>query len=140
MIHEKNIRVRYAETDKMGYVYHGNYAQYFEVGRVEFLRHIGFSYKELEDSGVMMPLVEMNIKFKRPAQYDDLLTIKSSITDINEKRMFFKQQVYNDKGKMLTEGNIELAFIHSDTKRPIACPEELYSIFSKLIDIDARKN
>jgi acyl-CoA thioester hydrolase len=81
VIHEYQIRVRYAETDQMRFVYYGNYAQYFEVGRVEFLRSRGLSYKDLEAEGVMMPVVELNIKYKRPAKYDDLLTIRSQVED-----------------------------------------------------------
>jgi acyl-CoA thioester hydrolase len=81
VIHEYQIRARYAETDQMRFVYYGNYAQYFEVGRVEFLRSRGLSYKDLEAEGVMMPVVELNIKYKRPAKYDDLLTIRSQVED-----------------------------------------------------------
>ena len=75
--HELKVRVRYAETDQMGVVYHGNYAQYFEMGRVEWLRNLGISYKWMEDNGVMLPVVSLNINYKKPARYDDLLTIKT---------------------------------------------------------------
>lgn len=132
MIHETNIRVRYAETDKMGFVYYGNYATYFEVGRVEFLRSKGYSYKQLEDEGVMMPVVEINIKYKRPAIYDDLLVIKTSIKEMTSKRVLFNQEVYKDD-KVLSEGTVELAFIDSISMRPIACPSSLESLFSTLL-------
>lgn len=133
MIHEHQIRVRYAETDQMSYVYYGNYAQYFEVGRVEFLRSKGFSYKQLEDEGVMMPVVEMNTKYKRPAKYDDLLTIKSNISEISDNRVIFNQEIYNENEKILTIGTIELAFIDSKLMRPIVCPDLLKELFSELL-------
>ena len=83
------IRVRYAETDKMGYVYYGNYAQYFEVGRVEGLRDLGLSYKKMEDEGILLPVVEFQIKYLKPAYYDDLLTIKTTITLVKGALIFF---------------------------------------------------
>lgn len=135
MIHEHQIRVRYAETDQMGFVYYGNYAQYFEVGRVEFLRSKGYSYKKLEDEGVMMPVVEINIKYKRPAIYDDELTIKSSISKMDNRRVIFNQTVYNENNKLLTEGSVELAFIDSKTMRSIECPEKLFNILNSISDV-----
>ena len=89
-VHEQKIRVRYAETDQMGYVYYGNYAAYYEVARTEMLRQTGFSYKELEELGVMMPVLEMNIKYIQPAKYDELLTIKVIIKEKTfSKSVFF---------------------------------------------------
>ena len=134
MVHSFNIRVRYAETDQMSYVYYGNYAQYFEVGRVEFLRSQNYSYKQLEEDGVMMPVVEMNIKYKRPAKYDDLLTIQSSISTFDHKRVVFKQVIINDNNKILTEGTVELAFIDSDTMRSIECPVKLKECLQLLLN------
>lgn len=134
MTHQHQIRVRYAETDQMSFVYYGNYAQYFEVGRVEFLRSFGYSYKQLEEEGVMMPVVEINIKYKRPAKYDDVLTVKSKITELSDNRVVFMQEIYNEHNKLLTVGKIELAFISSHTMRPIFCPEKLKSILQKLTD------
>ena len=94
------IRVRYAETDQMRVVYHGNYAQYFEVGRVEAIRSLGFSYKNLEDMGVIMPIVELTSKFLRPAHYDDLLTIKTMLKELpNNHKIEFHQEVYNQHVK-----------------------------------------
>jgi len=134
MIHEYQIRVRYAETDQMSYVYYGNYAQYFEVGRVEFLRSQGYSYKQLEDEGVMMPVVEMNIKYKRPAKYDDLLTIKTEISHFDDRRVVFNQEVISENNKLLTLGTVELAFIDSKVMRSIECPEKLKNSFNQLIN------
>ena len=134
MIHEYQIRVRYAETDQMRYVYYGNYAQYFEVGRVEFLRSRGLSYKDLEAEGVMMPVVELRIKYKRPATYDDLLTIRSQVAALTDKRVVFTQEVFSESDKLLTEGTVELAFIDSRTMRPINCPPHLREIFNQLVN------
>ena len=134
MVHEYQIRVRYAETDQMRCVYYGNYAQYFEVGRVEFLRSRGLSYKDLEAEGVMMPVVELNIKYKRPAKYDDLLTIRSQVAALTDKRVVFKQEVFSESDKLLTEGKVELAFIDSKTMRPINCPPHLREMFNQLVN------
>lgn len=140
MIHEHQIRVRYAETDQMSYVYYGNYAQYFEVGRVEFLRARGMSYKDVEAEGVMMPVVEINIKYKRPARYDDMLTIRSQIEVITDDRVVFRQEVYSESDKLLTEGRVALAFIDSKTMRPINCPPHLREVFNQLVLEPARKS
>jgi acyl-CoA thioester hydrolase len=113
------IRVRYAEADPMNVVYYGNYAQYFEVARVESLRNLGISYKTIEEMGVMLPVVELNIKYLRPAKYDDLLTIKSVIKELPiDHRIQFDQEVYNESGKLLTIGIVKLYFMdHSFSKR-----------------------
>lgn len=123
----------------MSYVYYGNYAQYFEVGRVEFLRTRGISYKDIEAEGVMMPVVEINIKYKRPAKYDDLLTIRSQIAMITDDRVVFRQEVYSESDKLLTEGKVELAFIDSKSMRPINCPPHLKEVFNQLVLESARK-
>jgi len=108
------VRVRYAEADPMNVVYYGNYAQYFEVGRVESLRNLGISYKGIEDMGIMLPVVELNIKYLRPAKYDDLLTIKSQIKDLpTEHKIIFDQEIYNEEGKLLTIGKVKLYFMDS---------------------------
>jgi acyl-CoA thioester hydrolase len=107
-----NIRVRYAEADPMNVVYYGNYAQYFEVARVESLRNLGISYKMIEEMGIMLPVVELNIKYLRPAKYDDLLTIKSVIKELPiDHRIQFDQEVYNEAGKLLTIGIVKLYFM-----------------------------
>ncbi|MDF2191793.1 thioesterase family protein [Paraflavitalea sp. CAU 1676] len=125
-IAETNIRVRYAETDQMDIVYYGNYAQYFEVGRVESIRQLGFSYKEMEHNGVMMPVVEMQVKYLRPAHYDDLLTIKTSLRELpTGHKIEFHQEVYNEQGKLLTAGKVVLYFLDMKTKAKTTMPEPL---------------
>ena len=117
------VRVRYAEADPMNVVYYGNYAQYFEVGRVESLRNLGISYKGIEDMGIMLPVVELNIKYLRPAKYDDLLTIKSQIKDLpTEHNIVFDQEIYNEEGKLLTIGKVKLYFMDSKLGKRASMP------------------
>lgn len=119
-----NIRVRYAETDQMNVVYHGNYAQYFEVGRAEGIRKLGFTYKELEAMGIMMPIVDFHTKFLRPAHYDDLLTIKTMLKELpTDHKIEFHQEVYNEAGKLLTIGKVVLYFIDALTREKTNMPE-----------------
>lgn len=121
---QTQIRVRYAETDQMNVVYHGNYAQYFEVGRAEAIRNLGFTYKDLEAMGVVMPIVELSSKFLRPAHYDDLLTIKTMLNELpNNHKIEFHQEVYNEEGKLLTIGKVVLYFIDAKTRERSVLPE-----------------
>ncbi len=123
-----NIRVRFAETDQMNVVYYGNYAQYFEVGRVESIRSLGLSYKDIEAIGVIMPVVEMHVRYLRPAHYDDMLTIKTMLKELTEDhRVEFNQEVYNEAGKLLTIGKVVLYFINAKTKQKTLMPQELRS-------------
>ncbi len=123
---QTQIRVRYAETDQMNIVYYGNYAQYFEVGRVESIRQLGYTYKDMEEQGVIMPVVELHIKYLRPATYDDLLTVKTQIRELPTKhRIEFYQEVFNEKGKMLTSGKVVLYFLDAKTRNKVTMPEEL---------------
>ncbi|HXB05526.1 MAG TPA: thioesterase family protein [Puia sp.] len=123
---ETKIRVRYAETDQMNIVYHGNYAQYFEVGRVEAIRHLGLSYKDLEATGIIMPVIEWTAKFVRPAHYDDLLTVRTTLKEwpVNH-RIEFLQEVYNERGKLLTTGNVVLYFLLAKTMEKTNMPPEM---------------
>ena len=117
------VRVRYAEADPMNVVYYGNYAQYFEVGRVESLRNLGISYKGIEDMDIMLPVVELNIKYLRPAKYDDLLTIKSQIKELpTEHKIVFDQEIYNEEGKLLTIGKVKLYFMDSKLGKRVTMP------------------
>jgi acyl-CoA thioester hydrolase len=123
---ETKIRVRYAETDQMNVVYHGNYAQYFEVGRVESIRNLGLSYKDVEASGIVMPVIEWTAKFIRPAHYDDLLTIRTTIKKWPvDYRIEFHQEVFSEHGKLLTTGKVLLYFLTADTRVTTAMPEQM---------------
>ena len=133
--HSTTIRVRYAETDRMDVVYYGNYAQYFEVGRVESLRALGISYKDIESMGVILPVVELQIKYLRPAKYDDLLTVKSIIKTLPiDHKIEFNQEVYNEQGKLLTVGTVRLYFMDDKFNNKVEMPalmrEKLSPYFS----------
>ena len=120
------VRVRYAETDQMNIVYHGNYATYFEVARVESIRQLGFTYKEMEALGVIMPIVELHIKYIRPAHYDDLLTIETVVKELPaDHRIEFFHEVYNEAGKLLTTGKVVLYFLEADTMQKTTMPVKL---------------
>lgn len=123
--HSTLIRVRYAETDQMQVVYYGNYPQYFEVGRVEALRDLGITYRQLEESGIMMPVLSLEIKYLRPALYDDLLTVDTYIKNLPQGRIVFDHEVKNKQGVLLTVGRVQLAFINSASGKPCRCPREL---------------
>src|SRR5580765_408967 len=123
---ETKIRVRYAETDQMNVVYHGNYAQYFEAARAESIRSLGFTYKEMEAIGVIMPIVELHVKFIRPAHYDDLLTIKTILKELpTDHRIEFHQEVYNENEKLLATGKVVLYFMNATTMKKTVMPKEL---------------
>ena len=117
------VRVRYAETDQMGVVYHGNYAQYFEMGRVEWLRNMGVSYKWMEENGVMLPVVSLSMNFKKPARYDDLLTVKTILKSQTSVKIEFDYEIYNENGELLTTGYSMLVFVDRNTGRPILPPD-----------------
>lgn len=119
---ETTIRVRYGETDRMGFVYYGNYAEYFEVGRVEALRKLGMSYKELEDSGILLPVYSFNIKYLKPAFYDDLLTVRTTIKTILQARICFEYETYNEKNELLNKGETTLVFMDKKTNKPCLAP------------------
>ena len=120
------IRVRYAETDQMGYVYHGNYAAYFEVARTEAFRQLGIRYKDLEADGVGMPVGELRTRFRRPARYDDLLTIKLLLRQPAEgSRVLFEYEVRNEAQELLTEGHTLMVFVSTATGRPLPVPADI---------------
>jgi acyl-CoA thioester hydrolase len=125
---ETQIRVRYAETDQMGYVYYGNYAMYFEVARVEAMRSSGFSYKGMEDEGVMMPVLESNIRYLKPGKYDELLTIKTRIPTLPGVRIRFEYEVFNEANELITEGWTTLTFLKKDSHRPTRPPHNLLDL------------
>lgn len=124
--HVTTIRVRYADTDQMNIVYYGNYAQYFEVGRTECIRALGFTYKEMELMGVYMPVVSMEARFLRPARYDDLISVKTILKELpNGHEITFHQEVYNEHNKLLTVGKVVLYFMDSKTGKKSVMPEGL---------------
>ena len=129
--HKISIRVRYAETDQMGVVYHGNYAQYFEVGRVEAMRQVGMSYKELEKLGVMLPVSEFQVKYITPALYDDELTVITKITKLKGVRLYFEYEIYNENKDLVCKASTVLVFVSKDTMKPIQPSDQFTSLISK---------
>ncbi len=124
---ETKIRVRYGETDKMGVVYYGSYALYYEVARTDLLRSIGLTYKQFEDQGIMLPVVSLNIKYIAPAYYDDLLTIKTIIPELPGYKIFFRYEIFNEDKLLLNKGDTSLIFINNKTNKPIKAPGTLTS-------------
>ena len=123
------LRVRYAETDQMGYCYYGNYAQYYEVARVETLKSLGISYKKLEDKGVLLPVSDFSIKYILPALYDQELTIRCIFKELTDYKIKFDYQTYNDESKLLNFGNTTLVFVDKETKKPVNCPKSIKDLF-----------
>jgi acyl-CoA thioester hydrolase len=129
LVTETQIRVRYAETDQMNVVYYGNYAQYFEVARAESIRNLGYTYKELESVGIIMPVVEMQTKFLRPAHYDDLLTIKTILRELPvDHKIQFEHEVYNQEKKLLTLGKVVLYIVKIGNFEKTTLPDRLYRL------------
>ena len=119
---EISLRVRYGETDKMGYVYYGNYAEYFEVGRTEAMRNLGFSYKSFEETGIRLPVLSYTVKYFKPAYYDDLLIIKTQIRELPQVRIRFNYETYNQDDILINKAETTLVFISDKTGKPIAAP------------------
>lgn len=121
---ETSIRVRYSETDKMGYVYYAHYASYFEVARVEALRSLGISYRQMEDQGILLPVHSYSIKYLKPAFYDDLLNIKTTIREIpTAARIHFEYETYGEKGELLNTAQTTLVFLSREHNRPCPAPD-----------------
>ncbi|AEV31950.1 acyl-CoA thioester hydrolase, YbgC/YbaW family [Owenweeksia hongkongensis DSM 17368] len=118
-----SLRTRYAETDQMGVVYYGNYPQYFEVGRVETLRQLGVTYRNMEEDGIMLPVLKLEIKYLKSAMYDDELRIKTFLREIPNTRITFHHEIYNSAGELLTVGLVQLVFVNAETRRPMRCPQ-----------------
>ncbi|WP_315037086.1 thioesterase family protein [Capnocytophaga sputigena] len=125
------LRTRYAETDQMGVVYYGNYPQYLELGRVEWLRSIGFTYKAMEEEGVMMPVVSLQIQYKKPALYDELITIHTKLKELPSTKIEFDYEILNERGELLSTANTILVFVDAKTFRPVRCPEKVLKLIEK---------
>ncbi len=126
-----SFRVRYAETDQMGVVYHGNYAQYLEMGRVEWLRCFGISYKNMEENGIMLPVISLGIDFKKSAVYDDLITVETHLKNPPLVKIEFDYKIFNETGEILAIANTVLAFLDRKTKRPMKCPDAILEKIKK---------
>ncbi|MNU13609.1 Acyl-CoA thioester hydrolase YbgC [compost metagenome] len=132
MIHSKHsLRVRYAETDPMKYVYYGNYATYFELGRVELFRSIGISYDEIEKQGIWLPVSDYKIKYLKPALYDQKLEIHTFMKKIPGVRIEFEYEIYNEEGIKITEASTTLFFLNAETNKVIKCPDFLMKLIEE---------
>ncbi len=123
---ETNIRVHYALTDQMGFVYYGHYAQFYEIGRTEAIRALGYTYKDIEALGIIMPVVDIHFKFLQPARYDDLLTIKTMLKELpKQHKIVFHGEIYNEAGKLLNVGEVTLYFMEADGMKKSQMPDPL---------------
>ncbi|KAA1247081.1 thioesterase family protein [Aquimarina sp. RZ0] len=131
IITKTTLKVRYSETDQMGVVHHGNYAQYLELARIDWLSKLDVSYKTMEKNGIMLPVFKLDFKFKKSAFFDDELTIKTILRKIPTARIYFEHEIYNQKEELLTIASITLVFVNSKTKKPISCPSDLIKKIEK---------
>jgi acyl-CoA thioester hydrolase len=127
---ETTLRVRYGETDQMGYVYYGYYAMYYEVARVESLRQLGLTYKELEEMGVMMPVLENKSSYLAPARYDDLLRIVTILREKPGVKIKFEYEIFNEANQLIHRGETVLVFLNKKTNRPCRPPEEMEKVLA----------
>ena len=132
--HFSEVRVRYSETDQMGVVYHGNYLPYFEIGRVEWLRNQGISYKSMEERGVALPIVNLSLNYKKSARYDDILTIKTTFKSQTSVKIEFDCEIRNEQNELLTTAQFLLVFVDMKTGRATAAPEYIKEILDKIED------
>jgi len=117
------LKIRYSETDQMGVVHHGNYAQFFEIGRLDWINKLGLSYKKMESGGVLLPVLSMQVNFIKSAYYDDELTLYTNLVEMPTAKIKFKYEIYNNNLELITTANTELVFVSKETKKPIRCPK-----------------
>ena len=122
---ETKIEIRYDEVDKMGYVYHGNYAKYYHISRTELMNSLGICDKELEDRGIILPVIEMNVKYRKPVFYGDTITVKTSITVLLKIKVRFNHKVFNQKNELINEANSTLVFVDANSRLPMRIPEAI---------------
>lgn len=125
-------RVRYADTDQMGVVYYGNYPRFYEIGRSEMIREMGYSYRELEESGVFMPVASVNAKYRRPIYYDEEITIETALKKMPQARMVFYHTIYNEKNEVVHTAEVTLVFLSKETNRPVRVPEYMIRALEKM--------
>ena len=135
IVTETKIRVYYQDTDKMGVVYYGNYARYYEIGRTEMIRDLGFTYKKLEELNIMLPARSLKINFLKSAYYDDILTVRTIVDTIPKVKFPIKTEIYNEKGELINSGEVVLVFFSSLTNKPVAAPkffiDQMIRLFNK---------
>lgn len=134
IITENEIRIRYDEVDKMGYVYHGNYAKYYHISRTELLRKIGICDKEIERYSVLLPVIEMKIKYLKPIYYDDIITIRTSLQNIPTTRLIFQHEVLNHNNEVINRAESIVAFVDIDTRKPMKAPQIIVNKIKSYIE------
>ena len=123
---QTQIRIHYALTDQMGVVYHGHYAQFYEIGRTEAIRELGFTYKEIEDMGILLVVTDIHTRFLRPAKYDDLITVKTSLREVPQHhKIIFHSEIYNEQNELLNTGDVTLYFMEAKTMKRSEMPQVL---------------
>lgn len=132
---ETNVRVRYGETDQMGYVYYGFYAMYYEVARVESLRQLGITYKEIEAMGIIMPVLENHSKYLAPGRYDELLRIVTTIREKPGVRIRFEYDIFNEENKLINQGQTLLAFVDAKSNRPCRPPQAMENVLARFFTV-----
>ena len=134
IVTETKIRVYYQDTDQMGVVYYGNYARYYEIGRTEMIRDLGFTYKQMEEMNIMLPARSLKINFLKPAHYDDLLTIRTIIDTLPKVKFPIKTEIYNEEGELINSGETVLVFYNSVTNKPFAAPKFFIDELTRLFN------
>jgi len=124
------IRIRYADTDQMGFVYYGNYPTFYEIGRVEAMRALGFSYRKLEESGIMMPVLECKSKYLMPAKYDEMIQLRTTITSLPKVKIYFTYEIFNEEEKLIHTAETILAFINKSSFKPCRVPNEIVTLLT----------
>lgn len=133
--HKTEKRVRYGEVDRMGYLYYGHYAFYYEIGRVEWLRSLGVLYKDMEEKmGVMLPVTSLQMRFVRPARYDEILTISTTLKSLPDRYITFHMEIHNEQGKLVNGGTVRLAFVDMKTGKVIEMPKDLTNRISPFFE------
>ena len=133
---ETQIRVEYHHTDQMGIVHHSNYVKFFEVARTEWLRAAGLTYAEMERRGVMMPIVEVQVKYRQPAYYDELITVRAEVSELPMARMTFRYEIRGEDGRDIASGLTTLGFIDKESRRPQRAPQWLMEVLNKELNIE----
>lgn len=125
IVHETQIRVRYGEVDQMGFIYHANYVAFFDVARTQMIRDLGIPNSEIEAAGYMLPVIRVEVNYKNPGHYDDLLTVRTTVKEKPRATMTFDYEVFRENGECITTGSVTLAFMKADTRRACRCPQIL---------------
>jgi len=138
IITETKIRVYYQDTDQMGVVYYGNYARFYEIGRTEMIRDLGFTYKQMEEMNIMLPARSLKINYLKPAHYDDLLTVRTIVDILPKVKFPIKTEIYNEQGELINSGETVLVFYNSLTNKPFAAPKFFIDELTRLFNNDAK--